>query len=1204
MAKFKGGDLDLKTGQKIDFNDANDVHLGYVDGDMYVNNTVSGVWGVEGHHLIILDQLTQASGSLSSQIPDTLIDLADTPAVYGDGKFLKSTASGTEWATITTSGGADLSALQIRRTTDQILTSSWVDVTFDKTDFENNTSVLEHDNTNTDRVLIKEDGTYAITYNFTVYVATASDVVESFSRLRKNDTTVISGSEAEAYPWYDSTDQIAVSVVTSLSANDFVSLQISKETIADTSTAIDDITMTVIRLEGAEGAQGEDGPQGEKGDTGFGLWASARVDGDGTVRDSHNMNVSKSATGTYDCAFDTNPPDAYYQVIAQPYQTVTDTNTMVSNVTVSGFTLKVGQGDNGSSPDTLLDTDFSVIVFDSAGSTATSGTIDHGGLLGLGDDDHTQYTLVNGSRGFTSTVSGISPTNDNHLTTRQYVDDAITTATGSLTSDHGDLTGLGDDDHTQYILEDGTRGFTGTVSGIYPTQDKHLTTKEYVDTVSGSISGHSHYINDLDDVNANNPLQDQVLTYSGTEWVPTTQVSFTGGSMGEWEYAQVSGDTDPGNKKFKVDNSDQTLITEIYLSDTNRAGVDLGNFLGEFDPGDRLYLQKTTTADQAYLYEVVSVTDNTSYHTFSVTYKDDTGIAFNKKDKITFVKLAKKINVITDHGLLTGLSDDDHPQYTLADGTRAFIGTVSGIDPTEDEHLTTRFYVDTISGSLQDGIDDVYSTISGAVSDFATVQTRRSTNYTLPTSYTDIVFDTTDIESDPNVLEHNNTSTARIDIKKDGLYMLSFSVSIDADAGENQFDFRILKNGTTVVVGSERRISEDDEINDAGCVCYANLSDGDYVTFQAMTNGGTNVLIPQSVYTVMRAAGVPGDKGPKGDSGDLTVSGVGDTYFDAYDDAGGTTVAAAWTDVPLDTERIKSSAFSHASSSAEVTINKTGTYIVTARVSTTINTGTGRTDSSMQIVKDTGTGYATVAGTTAVMYNRTSNLGENTGTVTAILELNADDSLKVQAKRDNGSSTLNLLPGGSSLTIFSTIGKTGEDGADGAPGAGSSVTLKKEGTTVSGNPFSILNFTGSSVRKVEAESGTQAEVYIEPIFGSWYGWSISDSQSSTNSTSWQTKTTYTSPTLPAGYYRIGYTFEWRRNTASNDFEGRVLLDGTTTIMEINVESKDVNSWHLVGGYDIVSLTNATHTIVIQYAGETTGNTSYIRRARIEFWRIS
>ena len=49
-------------------------------------------------------------------------------------------------------------------------------------------------------------------------------------------------------------------------------------------------------------------------------------------------------------------------------------------------------------------------------------------------------------------------------------------------SDHGNLTGLGDDDHEQYPRVTGTRGFIGVVPGITPVLDAHLATKGYVDT--------------------------------------------------------------------------------------------------------------------------------------------------------------------------------------------------------------------------------------------------------------------------------------------------------------------------------------------------------------------------------------------------------------------------------------------------------------------------------------------------------------------------------------------------------------------------------------------------------------------------------------------------------------------------------------------------------------------------------------------------
>lgn len=101
--------------------------------------------------------------------------------------------------------------------------------------------------------------------------------------------------------------------------------------------------------------------------------------------------------------------------------------------------------------------------------------IDHGGLLGLGDDDHPIYLLADGSRALTGTISGIAPTLSAHLTTKQYVDDLISAL------DHGNLAGLSDDDHPQYSLVDGSRAFTAPISGVDPTSSSHLVTKNYVD---------------------------------------------------------------------------------------------------------------------------------------------------------------------------------------------------------------------------------------------------------------------------------------------------------------------------------------------------------------------------------------------------------------------------------------------------------------------------------------------------------------------------------------------------------------------------------------------------------------------------------------------------------------------------------------------------------------------------------------------------
>jgi len=51
---------------------------------------------------------------------------------------------------------------------------------------------------------------------------------------------------------------------------------------------------------------------------------------------------------------------------------------------------------------------------------------------------------------------------------------------------HSALANLGADDHTQYILANGLRAFTAPVAGATPTQNAHLVTKQYVDSITGS----------------------------------------------------------------------------------------------------------------------------------------------------------------------------------------------------------------------------------------------------------------------------------------------------------------------------------------------------------------------------------------------------------------------------------------------------------------------------------------------------------------------------------------------------------------------------------------------------------------------------------------------------------------------------------------------------------------------------------------------
>jgi len=127
---------------------------------------------------------------------------------------------------------------------------------------------------------------------------------------------------------------------------------------------------------------------------------------------------------------------------------------------------------------------------------------------------------------------------------------------------------------------------------------------------------------------------------------------------------------------------------------------------------------------------------------------------------------------------------------------------------------------------------------------------------------------------------------------------------------------------------------------------------------------------------------------------------------------------------------------------------------------------------------------------------------------------------------------------------------------------------------------------------------------VTSVSGTYYAYAKSDGSSSTNSTSFVNKVSLTTSTVASGTYKIGWYSEMQRNSQANDFRYRVYLDGTTELCNINHEHSDQSNWFPLSGFDILTLASGSHTVAVQFCGETTGNTSYIRRARVDITRIA
>jgi len=78
-----------------------------------------------------------------------------------------------------------------------------------------------------------------------------------------------------------------------------------------------------------------------------------------------------------------------------------------------------------------------------------------------------------------------------------------------------------------------------------------------------------------------------------------------------------------------------------------------------------------------------------------------------------FINISNITRGVTDHSLLTNLSADDHHQYILTDGSRAFTGkqSLGGfnltnlLDPVAPQDAATKNYVDTVNTSMQAYVD-------------------------------------------------------------------------------------------------------------------------------------------------------------------------------------------------------------------------------------------------------------------------------------------------------------------------------------------------------------------------------------------------------------------------------------------------------------------------------------------------------------------
>ena len=211
-----------------------------------------------------------------------------------------------------------------------------------------------------------------------------------------------------------------------------------------------------------------------------------------------------------------------------------------------------------------------------------------------------------------------------------------------VVTDHGNLLGLGDDDHTQYLLEDGTRALSGDLN----------------------VGG-----NDVTNVGLVDGVDVSVLSTTTTNHIADTANPHA---------------TDIGNLGTGTLAELNSKVTDATLDDSSDPR----------DPNSHASTHEEGGSDELTVQNLGSGAAGSGL----LLETDGTG---------GFTLITTPV-VVTDHGGLTGLGDDDHTQYLLADGTRALsgdldlgtndvtnVGLVDGIDVSAQAATTNAHIADT-----------------------------------------------------------------------------------------------------------------------------------------------------------------------------------------------------------------------------------------------------------------------------------------------------------------------------------------------------------------------------------------------------------------------------------------------------------------------------------------------------------------------------
>lgn len=211
--------------------------------------------------------------------------------------------------------------------------------------------------------------------------------------------------------------------------------------------------------------------------------------------------------------------------------------------------------------------------------------------------------------------------------------------------DHGNLEGLSDDDHPEYVREGEAAG--GDLGEAYP------------DPSVVGLRG-----NALSDAA---PANGQILGWDGaaSEWTPVAAPS-----GGVTDHGALGGLADDDHPHYLLADGARGLTGNLGMG-----GNKLTNLAAATDPGDAVRFEQAVKNGGAAGGDLAGAFPDPSVaalrgHALSSTTPSDGQVLTWSDGSTTWEPQTAPSGGVTDHGDLTGLGDDDHGQYVLVDGVR------------------------------------------------------------------------------------------------------------------------------------------------------------------------------------------------------------------------------------------------------------------------------------------------------------------------------------------------------------------------------------------------------------------------------------------------------------------------------------------------------------------------------------------------------